>query len=58
MLEYDEKEMERVERLNQYIIRDEDTDEIIGLKDNAPDDVRADYDAMVKRMNSETPEDR
>lgn len=38
-----------------YVIRDEDTDEIIGLREDAPDDVKADYEAMLAEENSTEP---
>jgi len=38
-----------------YVIRDEDTDEIIGLREDAPDDVKADYEAMLAEENSAEP---
>lgn len=36
-----------------YVIRDEDTDEIIGIKDNAPDGVKAFFWEYVSQSNEE-----
>ena len=36
-----------------YVIRDEDTDEVIGIRDDAPDDVKK----AVKRLNDKIAED-
>ena len=36
-----------------YVIRDEDTDEIIGIKDNAPDVVKAFFWEYVSQSNEE-----
>jgi len=43
------------EKTMKYVIEDEDTCEIIGLRDDAPDDVKADYEAMLAEENSEEP---
>lgn len=36
-----------------YVIRDEDTDEIIGIRDDAPDDVKAFFWEYVSQSNEE-----
>jgi len=38
-----------------YVLRDADTDEIVGLSANAPDDVKQDYAAMIAEMESDEP---
>lgn len=43
------------EKTMKYVIEDEDTCEIIGLREDAPDDVKADYAAMLEEENSLEP---
>lgn len=50
----DEKFLLR-EKTMKYVIEDEDTCEIIGLREGAPDDVKADYEAMLAEENSAEP---
>ena len=54
MEQMDEKFLLR-EKTMQYVIEDEDTCEIIGLREDAPDDVKADYEAMLAEENSNEP---
>lgn len=54
MKEIDEALELRIKTMD-YVIRDEDTDEIIGLREDAPDDVKADYEAMLAEENSNEP---
>ena len=42
-------------QLMKWVIRDEDTDEIIGLKPNAPTKIKAFYKLFLERQNSKTP---
>lgn len=36
-----------------YVIRDEDTDEIIGIRDDAPEDVKAFYEKYMNEPDDE-----
>lgn len=42
-------------RTMEYVIRDEDTDEITGLHPDAPPEVVEDYNRMMDEMNSLEP---
>ncbi len=55
MENYDKDQWELQERLQKYLIEDEDSCEIIGLRDGAPDDVKAAFQEMMDRMNSTEP---
>lgn len=41
-----------------YVIRDEDTDEIIGIRDDAPDDVKAFFKEYMNQSDDEPSSDR
>lgn len=36
-----------------YVIRDEDTDEIVGICDDAPDEIKTFYDAYINNVDNE-----
>lgn len=45
----------RLELMNNWIIEDEDTGDILGLKDDAPDEMKAEYEKYLKELESTDP---
>lgn len=41
----------RLELMNDWIIEDEDTGDVIGLKDGAPDYMKAEYESISESRN-------
>lgn len=55
-MEMDTKEVQaRLELMNNWVIEDEDTGDVIGLKENAPDDMKAEYAKYLKEQQSTEP---
>lgn len=45
----------RLELMNDWIIEDEDTGDVIGLKDGAPDHMKAEYEKYLREQESTDP---
>lgn len=45
----------RLELMNDWIIEDEDTGDVIGLKDGAPDYMKAEYEKYLREQESTDP---
>ena len=45
----------RLELMNDWIIEDEDTGDVIGLKDGAPDRMKAEYEKYLREQESTDP---
>lgn len=55
-MEFGSKELElRLELMSNWILEDEDSGDILGLKDGAPDEMKAEYEKYLKEMESTEP---
>lgn len=55
-MEMETKEvLERLELMNNWVIEDEDTGDVIGLKADAPDSMKAEYEKYLEELQSTEP---
>ena len=55
-MEMETKEvLARLELMSNWVIEDEDTGDVIGLKADAPDNMKAEYDKYLEELQSTEP---